>query len=337
MSVTIAQLPLAALRALAAGDAAAAARHSPVPLSPWLTSEDARSTWVRRAAQVAVTPADEGWVTGVVLADGVPVGKAGFHEAPHPDGTVEVGYAIDPAYRRRGLARAALAVLLDRAREAPEVTRVLASVGPWNVPSLRLVRARGFVAVGEEIDEEDGLEIVHALDVTARPTGSQDTRLVVLRGNSGSGKSTVARALQRERPRDLAWVSQDLLRREVLRARDVAGATAVDLVDATARFALDRGLHVVVDGILNSWKYGAMLRCLVRDHVGTSAAYLWDVPLEETVRRHATKPVAADFGEPELREWYHPRHVVPGLGEVVLGPEVSADAALARIRGDAGL
>ena len=248
-----------------------------------------------------------------------------------------MGYAIDPAYRRRGLARAALAVLLDRAREAPEVTRVLASVGPWNVPSLRLVRARGFVAIGEEIDEEDGLEIVHALDVAARPTGSPDTRLVVLRGNSGSGKSTVARALQRERPRDLAWVSQDLLRREVLRARDVAGATAVDLVDATARFALDRGLHVVVDGILNSWKYGAMLRCLVRDHVGASTAYLWDVPLEETVRRHATKPVADDFGEAELREWYHPRHLVPGLDEVVLGPEVTAEAALARIRGDAGL
>jgi len=94
---------------------------------------------------------------------------------------------------------------------------------------------------------------------------------------------------------------------------------------------------VVVDGILNTSKYGAMLRCLVRDHVGVSTAYLWDVPLEETVRRHATKPVAADFGEAELREWYHPRHLVPGLDEVVLGAEVTADAALARIRGDAGL
>ena len=75
----------------------------------------------------------------------------------------------------------------------------------------------------------------------------------------------------------------------------------------------------MVDGILGPHKYGAMLRCLVRDHVGPSTAYLWDVPFEETVRRHATKPVADDFGETE-RGWYHPRNLTPGLDEVVFGP-----------------
>ncbi len=38
---------------------------------------------------------------------------------------------------------------------------VRASVGPGNEPSLALVRSLGFVAVGEQIDEVDGLEIVH--------------------------------------------------------------------------------------------------------------------------------------------------------------------------------
>ena len=337
MTVTIAQLPLATLRALADGDAAAAARLSPVPLSAWLSGPECRSTWVRRAKQVTVTPEDEAWVTGVVLADGVPVGRAGFHAAPDPEGTVEVGYAIDPDHRRRGHAQAALAAMLDRAREADDVRRVLASVGPWNAHSLQMVRARGFVVIGEEMDDEDGLELVHALDVEARPVGSAETRLVMLRGNSGSGKSTVARALQRKRPRDVAWVSQDLLRREVLRATDVPGTRAVDLIDATARFALDRGMHVVVDGILNADKYGAMLRCLVRDHVGVTATYLWDVPFEETVRRHATKPVADEFGREQMREWHHSLPVLPGPAEVVLGPDETAAAALARIRTDTGL
>jgi ribosomal-protein-alanine N-acetyltransferase len=165
MTVTVARLSPAVLDALAAGDAGTASRLSPVPLSPWLTGPECRDIWQRRARQVAAAPEDEGWVTGVVLDDGEPVGRAGFHAAPDTDGTVEVGYAIDPAHRRRGLARTTLTVLLDRAREAPGVRRVLASVGPWNEPSLRLVRASGFQQIGERIDDEDGLELVFALDV----------------------------------------------------------------------------------------------------------------------------------------------------------------------------
>ena len=336
VTVTIAQLPLETLQALSDGEADVAVRTSPVPLSEFLTSEECRSTWVRRARQVAEDPAEAAWVTGVVLDDGVPVGKAGFHEVPDADGTVEVGYEIDPAHRGRGLAKAALAFLLDRAREAPEVRRVLASVGPWNTVSLHLVRSRGFVVIGEEIDEEDGLELVHALDVTARPTGTPETRLVVLRGNSGSGKTTVARALQRGRDRDTAWVGQDLLRREVLRLRDEKGSPAIDLIDQTVRFALDRGRHVVLDGILGSTTYGAMLRCLRRDHVGSTSAYVWHLPFEETVRRHETKS-GIGFGEAEMRAWFNPAPLVPGLDETVLGPELSVDAAVKRIREETGL
>lgn len=40
-------------------------------------------------------------------------------------------------------------------------------------------------------------------------TGSPDTRLVVLRGNSGSGKSTTARTLRERLGRGTAWVEQD--------------------------------------------------------------------------------------------------------------------------------
>ena len=48
--------------------------------------------------------------------------------------------------------------------------------------------------------------------------GSVSTRLVVLRGNSGSGKSVIARML-RDR-RELTVVSQDVLRRDVLGVAD---------------------------------------------------------------------------------------------------------------------
>ena len=49
-------------------------------------------------------------------------------------------------------------------------------------------------------------------------TGSSETRLIILRGNSASGKSSTAAEIRRRyRWRDLAIVGQDNLRRDVLR------------------------------------------------------------------------------------------------------------------------
>jgi RimJ/RimL family protein N-acetyltransferase len=81
---------------------------------------------------------------------------------------VEVGYSIDPLHRRRGYARAASCALLAWAADAAEVTTVRASVAPGNVASRDLVLEKGFVAVGEQIDEDDGLEIVYELAAGAR-------------------------------------------------------------------------------------------------------------------------------------------------------------------------
>lgn len=53
------------------------------------------------------------------------------------------------------------------------------------------------------------------------------TRLIVLRGNSASGKSSVAAAVRERYSRGVALVSQDTLRREVLRERDVPGGAHI--------------------------------------------------------------------------------------------------------------
>jgi adenylylsulfate kinase-like enzyme len=58
------------------------------------------------------------------------------------------------------------------------------------------------------------------------PTGTSATRLIVLRGNSGSGKSTVARAVRERYGRGCALIEQDYLRRIVLREREIVGREA---------------------------------------------------------------------------------------------------------------
>jgi RimJ/RimL family protein N-acetyltransferase len=83
---------------------------------------------------------------------------------------VEIGYAVDPAYRRRGYARAALEALLARAASEPGVQTVRVSIRPDNTPSYALASQYGFTQVGEQWDEEDGLEIIYEVDAGRYPS-----------------------------------------------------------------------------------------------------------------------------------------------------------------------
>ncbi|GAA2420732.1 AAA family ATPase [Streptomyces coeruleofuscus] len=167
--------------------------------------------------------------------------------------------------------------------------------------------------------------------------GSEETRLVVLRGNSASGKSSVAAGLREEFGRGLALVAQDNLRRVVLREHDVPGAANIGLIDTVARYALDAGFHVVVEGILYADRYGDMLGRLGADHRGATHHYYLDVPFDETLARHATKPIADEVDETQLRDWYRPLDPLPGGVETLIGADSSLAATVDRIMCDTGM
>jgi predicted kinase len=168
-------------------------------------------------------------------------------------------------------------------------------------------------------------------------TGAESTRLIVLRGNSGSGKSSIAAEIRARHGRGIALVGQDNLRRVVLRERDTADGANIGLIDMVARYALDSGLHVIIDGILYEAHYGAMLRALRDDHRGLSRFYYLDVPFEETMRRHATRPQAGDFGRAEMTAWHRGRDLLPGGIERVIPAKTTLEAAVEWVVQDAGL
>lgn len=165
--------------------------------------------------------------------------------------------------------------------------------------------------------------------------GSQP-RLIVLRGNSGAGKSSVAAGIRDRYGHGIALVGQDNLRRAILREHDVPGGANIDLVDMVARFALGRGFHVIVEGILSAARYGHMLAALHRDCQSVACFYYLDVPFEETLRRHATRPQAAEFGEAEMRSWYRERDLLPGGIEQIVPAASSLEDTIRLVMDDAG-
>jgi ribosomal-protein-alanine N-acetyltransferase len=156
----------ATLRALLAEDLQEARRLSGLDLTPFFLTQG--WLWRLRVDQIAADPSAEEWVARAAVTEpgGVPVGTLGFHGPPDDGGMVEVGYTVDPAHRRRGVATAMLRLALAEAAADPRVNRVRASISPDNAASLGTIRRFGFVRVGEQIDEEDGLEILYEWDAT---------------------------------------------------------------------------------------------------------------------------------------------------------------------------
>jgi predicted kinase len=159
-------------------------------------------------------------------------------------------------------------------------------------------------------------------------------RLLVIRGNSGSGKSTVARRLREQLVAcgvsKVALIEQDYLRRIVLKEKETEGSDNVELIRQTVFFALRRGYDVILEGILSTERYRAVIVELIEASADGHAFY-FDVAFEETLRRHSTKPNASEFGEPEMRDWYRPFDLLGVENEVVVPETLTIEAAVALI------
>lgn len=155
--------------------------------------------------------------------------------------------------------------------------------------------------------------------------------LIVLRGNSGSGKSTVARLVQERLPEGRCLVvSQDHVRRDMLRESDLPGAGNIELLEVLAGWGLGRGLLVVVEGILNADRYQRALGRL-QEASRTALFFAWDLPLEETVRRHGERAKAVEFSESEMRNWYHGWQPLDFVQEFRLDRHIGAESAATEI------
>ena len=100
--------------------------------------------------------------------------------------------------------------------------------------------------------------------------------LIILRGNSGCGKTSTARLLQRQLGYGTMLVSQDVVRREILRVKDSESNPAIQLIYDICMYGNNVGYTVILEGILSNKKYGAMLRRLLNDFQGEKLIYYFE-------------------------------------------------------------
>lgn len=175
--VELASMSLSFMRALVAGNQTAAAREIGAALPPGMR-EDLAGFLGYRIPALEADPGSQPWLGRAIVwtyADGrrEVIGTIGFHAPPDETGRVEVGYRVEAAFRRRGIATECIRALLAWA-QARGIHHFRASVAPGNAASLAITRSFGFEQVGVQVDEVDGEELVFHLDrppdeVTGQP------------------------------------------------------------------------------------------------------------------------------------------------------------------------
>jgi RimJ/RimL family protein N-acetyltransferase len=103
------------------------------------------------------------WLSRVVLLEGTLIGRAGFHHPPKA-GESELGYEIDPQFRRLGYASEAVRGLLAWGFSDEALNRAVACIAPTNHISIHMIEALGFTFSRIVQDAVDGTELRYELN-----------------------------------------------------------------------------------------------------------------------------------------------------------------------------
>ena len=156
-------------------------------------------------------------------------------------------------------------------------------------------------------------------------------KLVIIRGNSGSGKSSLAKKLQAHYGRGTLLIAQDTVRRDMLKEKVEPGNLSIDLTESLARFGYEHDLLVLVEGFYETDIYGEMLERLRNLFNSQTLAYYYDLTFEETVRRHHTRAKQEEFTPADMRRWWKDRDFLGWEEESFFRNEESLEAAFERI------
>ena len=156
-------------------------------------------------------------------------------------------------------------------------------------------------------------------------------KLIILRGNSGSGKTTIAKELQNRFGSNTMLISQDVIRRDMLKVKDGENTQALPLMKELLIYGSNHSNVVILEGIMYADWYKPLFELAVKLYGTEVYAYYFDLTFEETLKRHQTKPNCHEFGEEAMRRWWREKDFSDVLHEVTITDEENMESIVTEI------
>lgn len=151
-------------------------------------------------------------------------------------------------------------------------------------------------------------------------------KLIILRGNSGSGKTTVAKELQKKFGYNTMLISQDEIRRNILWVKDGIDTKALPLMIELLKYGYEHSDIVILEGIMYEEWYNPLFKVANELYGSNVYSYYFDIPFEETIRRHQTRSKSQEFGEEHMRGWWRKKDFSAVLKEQLITCEMDANS-----------
>jgi len=157
-------------------------------------------------------------------------------------------------------------------------------------------------------------------------------KLIIIRGPSAAGKSSVSKELLAKSNRPTLLVSEDGVRK-MFNDHDGAGHDAArELATQAVHLGLRNGYDVIYEGILNIKTRKIQFDELLEAHPEENYFFFLDVGWEETVKRHHTRPEKAEFDPEVMRKWWDYASPTNHLSETII-PETASKKETIKIIG----
>jgi thymidylate kinase len=132
------------------------------------------------------------------------------------------------------------------------------------------------------------------------------SKLIVIRGNSGSGKSTISQELQKCIPNSILVEQDYFIKYVIFPKTSEEEAKRRAKIFNTVKGALLTNEIVILEGVFDSRRYKDYFTDLIEYHGMDNYFFYIDLTFEETLRRHGTREKRNKFGEEKMKEWYIP-------------------------------
>lgn len=117
----------------------------------------------------------------------------------------------------------------------------------------------------------------------------------------------------------------------MLKVKDGENTLAVPLMKELLIYGNKHSEIVILEGIMYADWYKSLFELAVLLYDTRVYAYYFDLPFEETLKRHQTKPNCNDFGEEEMRRWWREKDFSAILNEVSITSDKDKEIIVSEI------